>query len=223
MTILENGKSLVTDVAKKSWLKRTSVSNYIHSLLQKWFITQTTTGKRISYIAESPEQILKDFEARKERFAKHLPELNSIFLNSSNTANIRFFEGKSWLRQIYREISTQFKPIMSFFSAEKFFEVLTMGDINEFIENIIKNDNRIEDLIEDTPFARKFMEGRNFAEKKINWLPKSFNMTIDLLIWGDSVAMISYDKVMGVIIENPEIADFHKNVFKHLSMTVEKK
>jgi len=95
-----------------------------------------------------------------------------------------------------------------------------MGDINEFIENIIKNDNKIEDLIEDTPFARNFMKDRDFAEKKVNWLPKTFNMTIDLLIWGDNVAMISYDKVMGVIIENKEIADFHRNVHMHLCMMV---
>jgi len=222
VTLLENGTSLITELAKKSGLKRTSVTNYIHWLLQKWYISQSTSGKRIVYIAESPEQILRDIEVKKKRFEKHIPELNNLFINNSNKANIRFFEERKWLRQLYREISSQFQEITSFFSPEKYFKVFGLADLNEFIENIVKNDNKITDLIEDSPYARDFMENRSFKGKKVNWLPTTFHMTIDVLIWWDKVALISYDKIMGVIIENKEIADFHRNVHKHLCMMVAK-
>lgn len=215
LVILDNWKSLITDISKKCDIKRTSVINYVEELLKKWFLSKVIIWKRFAYIAENPENILKSFEIKKQKFEKFLPELNWMFLNSSKKARVRYFEWKSWIRKIYREISTQFKPIVTFYSLEKYLSVLTVTDMDEFMDNLSKYENTLSDLAEDTAFARDFLDSRYFNSKEVKWLPKTFPVDIDLLVWWDNVAMISFKKQMWVIIENKEIADFNRNLHKH--------
>ncbi|MCH2189277.1 hypothetical protein MK079_05630 [Candidatus Gracilibacteria bacterium] len=222
LAILENGASLTTEVAKKTGLKRTSVINYINELLQVGYLSQSLRGKRVVYIAESPEFILKKLEDQKEKFATQLPELNTLFVGGSGTTNIRYFEGKTGLRQIYQEVSTQFQPIKSFFSIEQHLSTLTVGDMDLFMANLKKYGNTLHDLLEDTPFAREFMKTRLFAEKTNTWLPTTFKIPIDLMVYGNCIAMISFKKQMGVIIENMDMANFHRTVHEHLFEVSEK-
>lgn len=216
LAILENGASLTTEVAKKTGLKRTSVINYINELLSMGYLSQSLRWKRVVYIAEWPEFILKKLEDQKQKFATQLPELNTLFLNGSGTTNIRYFEGKTGLRQVYQEVSTQFQPIKSFFSIEQHLSTLTISDMDLFMANLKKYGNTVHDLLEDTPFAREFMSTRIFAEKTNTWLPTTFKIPIDLMIYGNYIAMISFKKQMGVIIENSDMADFHRTVHEHL-------
>jgi hypothetical protein len=46
----------------------------------------------LAYIAEKPDIILKEYNLKKSKFEKSLPELNNLFLNSSKQANVRYFE-----------------------------------------------------------------------------------------------------------------------------------
>lgn len=216
LAILENGASLVTEIAKKSGLKRTSVTNYINELLEWGYLSQSLKWKRVVYIAESPENIIQNLEIKKQRFAEKIPELNSLFLWGSGKTNIRYFEGKVWLRQIYQEVSTQFKPIKSFFSIEQHLSTLKVEDMDIFMANLKTHQNNIHDLLEDTPFARNFMKSRKFTEKTNTWLPTTFKIPIDLMVYGNCIAMLSFKKQMWVIIENSDMANFHNTVHDHL-------
>ncbi len=215
LVVLQSWKILVSDIAKKSGLKRTSVINYVEELLKQWFLSKTVVWKRVAYIAESPESILREFELKKKKFEKNIPELNALFLNSSQKANVIYFEWLSGIRKEYQKISTGFQPIITFFSMERYLKVLKVQDMNNFVWNIVKNQNTIKDLMEDTQASREIMSGRKFSGKSMKWLPKTFPVTIDLIIQWDRVTMISFEKLMWVTIENKEIADFHRNLHGH--------
>lgn len=146
-----------------------------------------------------------------------------MFISGSGNTNIRYFEGKTGLRQIYQEVTTQFQPIKSFFSIEQHLSTLTVADMDLFMKNVKEHNNTVHDLMEDTPFARDFMRTRIFVEKTNSWLPKTFKIPIDLMIYGNCIAMISFKKQMGVIIENSDMADFHRNVHEHLFNVSENK
>jgi hypothetical protein len=140
-------------------------------------------------------------------------------LNSSKQANVRYFEWKKGISKIYLEIVSQFKPISSFISLENIVAKMWIENLNTIREIRIKNWTKIKDLIEDTKFSRDFIKAREWWLWSSNkFLPKTFLISIDLLIWWDSVAMISFEKQMWVIIENKEIADFHRNLHNHFWM-----
>jgi sugar-specific transcriptional regulator TrmB len=82
----------VTEIANSSRIKRTTISNYLSEMLKKGLIGRSITGKRMKYIAESPEKILRDYDGKREAFISSLPELNNIYRSASQKANIRYFE-----------------------------------------------------------------------------------------------------------------------------------
>ena len=219
LSILTNWKSFISDILKDTKLKRSSIINYVENLLHRWILSKVVVWKRLAYIAEKPDTVLEDFNLRKKKFEKSLPELNNLFLNNSQKAKVRYFEWKKWLNKIYLEIVSQFKPIYSFISLEEIISAMWIENLNNMRDIRVKNWTKIKDLIEDTKFSREFMKTRKIALWNSNkFLPKTFPVTIDLLIWWDNVAMISFEKQMWVIIENKEIADFHRNLHKHFWM-----
>lgn len=216
LSVLQHGASIPTDIARNCGLKRTSVNNYISSLLQKGFLQKNISGKRLSYIAESPENIFKDLERKRQHFLDKLPQMNHMFTNASHKANIRYFEWKKGISDIYREISTWFLPIVSFYSLDRYLELFkTMDVMDEFIANIRANENTIHDLMEDSKKSRNIMRYRSSQGKQWKYLPTTFRLTIDMMIQWDTIAIISFTSQMGIIIENQGIADFHRNVFEH--------
>lgn len=216
LSVLRFWISTPTQIARNSWLKRTSVNNYIVTLLSKWVLQRSVEWKRMKYIAESPEKVLKNLDRKRQNFVEKLPVFNNLFLNASQKANVRYFEGKNGITEIYREISLWFLPIVSFYSIERYLDYYgDMKVMDEFVKNIVSNENTIKDLIEDTPVGRKVIKTRESKSKTWKLLPPEFELWIDLLIQGEKVAMISYTTEMGIIIENKDISDFHRNTFQH--------
>ncbi len=67
-----------------------TVYQHIDDLLHKNLVHKTAEGKRIFYVAESPEKILKILDRKKKHFEKILPDLKSVFARSSHKPQIRF-------------------------------------------------------------------------------------------------------------------------------------
>ena len=96
-----------------------------------------------------------------------------------------------------------------------------MDVMDEFIENIRKNESSIRDLMEDTISARKIMQYRSANRKAWKYLPESFILSVDIMIQWEKTAIISFSSEMGIIIENKGISDFHRNTFEYLWNSLE--
>ena len=213
ISILSLWKAFIADITKDVWLKRSSVINYVENLLSRGVISKIVIWKRIAYIWEKPNNILKDFIKKKENFEKKLPELNNLFFQNNWPSRVRYFEWKKGILNIYTEILSQFKNIYTFISMEKILDYLGIEKLDELRSMRIKNEIKIKELIKYTDFSKKIMKNRNtslWLENK--FLPKDFSINIDLLIWWDSIAMISFEKEMWVVIENKDMADFQRNL-----------
>ncbi|HBT74728.1 TPA: hypothetical protein DEB29_01825, partial [Candidatus Wolfebacteria bacterium] len=55
---------------------------------------------------------------------------------------------------------------------------------------------------------------------KAKTLPEQFDVPVDLMVAGDKVSMISYANLVGVIIENPEIAELQRTLIKFIRRSV---
>jgi HTH-type transcriptional regulator, sugar sensing transcriptional regulator len=217
MAVLHLGKSSIAEIARKSGVKRMTVYQYIDELVRKNLLHKTVEGKRIFYIAESPEKISKMLDRKKKHFEKVLPELKTIYGTSSHKPQIRFYEGIEGMRTIYREMTMESKPLYGIFSAEKYFTVFSSKDNEEFFKNVRDNGGQIKDMIENSEIGKKHAKSqyyKNIGSPKI--LPKDFNVAVDLMISGNKTAMISLVNLVGVIIENDEIAEVQRNMIKFM-------
>jgi len=217
LAILALGKATISDIARNAPVKRTTIYQYIDNLTQKGLLLKSVKGKRIFYVAEDPEKLLKVLDEKKKKISAILPELQKMHSISFHKPKIRFYEGLEGMREIYDEMTKTFHDIYGVFSADKYWAVFNESDDKKFFENIRHHGGHIKDMVEDTPLGRKHIKsGRYKGIGAPKLLPKDFSLAVDMMIAGDKVAMISLTNLVGVIIENPEIADLQRNFVKFL-------
>ncbi len=215
MAILHSGKASLSDVAKHSRVRRTTIYQHVGSLLNRGLISKTLKGKRVLYVPENPKKILDTLEKNRLAFLQHAEHIEGLYKNARHKPNVRIYEGPEGLVQILEEISGSFVPIDAFFSPEKFFGIISKKDSSQFLLTIEKHQNVLRDLVEADSIAEDFVKNvrrTQNAYHKVKLLPKDFPVSVDVLVTGNKVAMISFDNMMGLIVENAEIATFHKSI-----------
>ncbi|VAW16825.1 hypothetical protein MNBD_BACTEROID05-74 [hydrothermal vent metagenome] len=208
VTLLKNGKSTVSDIAKNSGLKRPTIYQYIDDLAARSLIRKTFKGKRLLYYPEDPKKLLNLADNIKKKAEKVFPELQGLFIKSSTRPVVRFYEGKEAIRSIYREATSTSKVVWSVFSAERYFKTFTEKDGNEFLDNIHKNGGELRDMVLRTPSGIEYVKqdwGGKVAKSKL--LPTDFAFSVDMMVVGDKLILISFENMIAVVIENQEIAD----------------
>ncbi len=209
LALLSLWKSWVTNISKKSWVKRTTIYNYINPLLQKNFIKRSVSWKRILFVAENPKNLLKIFEERKNKFLSKLPLLEWIYKENITKTNLEFYEWIDSLKKLYRKIWSSWKDIYTFFSPEMFYKYFT----EEFDSSLTQKYWKTRTLIKDNFTAKKHI--KNNPKSEIKLLPKDFEIDVDIIITWNSIIMISFEPMYAVKLKNKALANFHKNVFKY--------
>lgn len=221
LAVLGLGRATVLDIAKKSRVKRTTIYQYLDNLIKNRLLLKSVKGKRIFYIAEEPEKLLRVLENKKKKVNAILPELQKLYSVSFHKPKIRFYEGIEGMRTIYDEMTKTSHIIYGVFSADKYWAVFNEDDDKKFFANIREQGGQIKDLVEDTPLGRKHIKGERYKGIGVpKLLPKGFEVAVDLMVAGDKVAMLSLVNLVGVMIENPEIAELQRNFVKFLRKKV---
>lgn len=221
LAALELGFSSISDIAKKAGIKRPTTYYIIEELVKKNLISRAPKGKRMFYLAERPQNLLRNIRAQEERLVNLMPQLESLQKSARNRPNIRFFEGKDGIRAIYKEIFNTHHKMSAIGSLERIMQVITPEENAGFFKMFRERGGKIRDLLDDSAEARAYAKS---AYRKglgpAKYLPKDFKMGTDMLIAGDKVSLISYSAMVGLLIENAEIAQTQKQTFdfmwKHL-------
>jgi sugar-specific transcriptional regulator TrmB len=217
LAILNLGSASISDIAKRSGIKRPTVYHYIDELVKKQLVYKTAQGKRVLYTPQNPQRIISFLEENRKRTEKILPELLSLYQSSPKQPKIRFYEGKEGLKTIYEEIFNTSQIIYSAFSPSSFYKVFTDKDNARFFEILKRNGGRIYDLLEKSEESERFA-GKDYRKGmgRIKFLPDDFNLSTDILVARDKIAMISFQNLTGVLIENREIAETQNGFLKFM-------
>jgi sugar-specific transcriptional regulator TrmB len=217
LALLGLGTASISDIAKKAGVKRPTTYLYIEDLLQKQLIYRTVKGKRTFYVAHDPQKIMYVLDEKRKNLEKILPELQSVHKLAFNQPKIRFYEGKEGLKNIYNEFFATSFPVYGAFSADKFYEVFD-EEFNAHIFDLMReNGGQIYDLVEKTKFSESYIKKKQYKkDHKAKLLPDDFKMATDMLVAEDKVALISFDNLSGVVIEDADIAETHRQFLKFM-------
>jgi len=217
LAVLRLGVANITEIARESSIIRTALYIYVDKLLKQDLLQKTFKGKRIYYIPQNPKKILTILEKRKRKAKEILPLLVDLHNTSSKKPTVKFYEGKEGMRSIYREMTKTPKRLWSIFSADRYYTVFSEKDGGEFLKNIYESGGELRDLVENTKEGKRYVENGivdNIGKSKL--LPKDFLFDVDLLVSGDKIAMISLINLIGVVIENKEMAKLQRNFLKFI-------
>jgi len=151
LSVLKLGKASITDIAKVSEIKRTTVYEYVNKLVKDGLFHKTAQGKRLIYVAEDPSKLIRLLEHKRKKAASILQDLQDIYATASHKPHIKLYEGIEGIHSIYDEIANTSHTVYSTFSAEKLFSVFAEKDAEEFQATIYNKGGQLKELIENNP------------------------------------------------------------------------
>lgn len=217
---LELGSSAVQEIARKAGVNRPTTYVQIESLMKRGLMSSVTRGKKRYFGAESPEQLIrlletkeKEIKNKKEGFKKFLPELKTIFDLSEEKPKVRFFEGREGFKSMQRDVLlTETDTLEEFIPLDDAYKVFPPSPE----DHRSKVDKKFKDIKRRIIYTSKkgdiLPSGGNEEVSFIS--PEEFPFNTEIVIYGPKVALLSYKgKLIGVIIENKEIANSLKSIF----------
>lgn len=206
LACLKEKTGSISQIAKKADIKRPTAYLVIEELIKKGLLMKTSQGKRTYYKPEAPQKILQNIEQQKSSFLAILPQLESIYQSQNNKPKMSFYEGKKAIGEISQAI-WRAKEIWAVFSADNFLKHFKLSDNKHFFNILIRNGGIIYDILEDTPKARKFAQSKyRCGVSKVKFLPKNVKIKTDIQVWGNKVALTSFENLTCTIIEDESIA-----------------
>ncbi len=215
LTLVHNGKLPVASLAKKSGIKRATVYLVLGALGEKGLVKQAVIGKRTYYLPESPAKISRLLAKQKSEFDLALPALEAVFKKSAKEPEVFSYYGKDGIRRIYTGIQDEALWAKTIFSPQSFCTVFSHAESLAFSARFAERDAILRSLLPDDAVSRKLIasNARKGYSKSNKLLPKTYTLSVNSIVWGDSVALISYENLFGIVINNAEIARYFENQF----------
>ncbi|MFA5188015.1 MAG: helix-turn-helix domain-containing protein [Patescibacteria group bacterium] len=223
LTSLQRGPETAPTLAKLSDIVRPTAYVIIDSLTKKGLMSSTAKGKKTFYTAESPEHLLslirlqkREIEEKEREIFKLIPQLELLANIKGEKPKVRVFEGKEGLKAVIESIlKSKTKIIYSFMPADRLFDLFPADEHKEFMAS---------------PRVKKGIKGKLLYTSKNGHIykakdpqnlreatfidQKDFPFDCGIDIYDDNIAFYTYKgAIMGVVIENTDIANTMKTVF----------
>lgn len=208
LALLELGTSGVNEIAIKAGIKRTSAYDVLASLKKKGLLGQTQKGKKRLFYAEEPEKLAKLLEEKKEKLEEIMPILKSLYNTAGGKPKIRFYEGKEGLKEVYKD-TLKYKGKLFAFVTENIIRHLGADWADEYLNKRVAAGISVKVIGPDTDEVKEYAAADNKKLlREIRIVPKErFPFSIEMDVYGNKVAFLSFKEEMGVIIESNEIAN----------------
>lgn len=206
LSALELGQDTVSNIAKKSGVKRPTAYLILDSLLAAGLISTASKGKKTLYGAESPEK-LHGIIAEKQRALKTIMPLLQALDNKRQTKpRLRFYEGPEGVRRIYDEIFEARE--MRFWGSIKSLEKEFADVLDWFIKKIKQEKPKVFDLLVDDEAGRAYAKKAAGPNYEIRFVSRETKINIDSVIFADKLAFMAFaPQPHGLIIESEDIVN----------------
>lgn len=224
LSLIKSGVQTIKQVADVTHVNRTSAYRYLDSLSRKglieWVIDER--GKKVK--ATSPENlalIIRNQKTQLNQLEVELPQLiNQLHLQKSSekfNTQIRYYQGKKGIQQLFwnvlrsSETTRSYAPLRrrEFIDPSYEEELEKEWVARNLKDRVITNEDRME-------YVNKNFTGNYKETLDIRIIPKKkFYISNDIIIYDNVMAIASFEKdnLVGVEIENSEIAKTQKSIF----------
>lgn len=206
LALLELGTSTVVQIAKKAGIKRTTAYDVLSGLEKKGLIGQTIKGKKRLFYSEEPEKLKKLLREKERILEEALPMLKSLYNTAGSKPKIRYYEGKEGLKEVYLDTLDYNGELLAFVTEDI---IKHLGDdfAARYMKKRVKAKITVRAIGPDTEEIIEYKKLDKEGLKKTLLVPKDkFPFTIEMNIYGNKLAFMSFKEQMGVIVESNEIA-----------------
>jgi sugar-specific transcriptional regulator TrmB len=209
LALLELGTADVSEIAKKSGIKRPTCYLVLDDLRSKGLVSQVPAKINL-FTAESPEKLSGELYKKQELLKRFLPNLQALHNAKKEKPQVQLFQGKEGVRLVYNKIFES--DSVWFFGTIQ--EVLKIDPEawEEFLKKAKERKFQIRDFLirtpEDEAYAKRVKADQAYRDHyEIRFLPQNFRFANDNAIFGDNVVFFSFrPQIFAVMITSKEIA-----------------
>ncbi len=222
LALLELGPSLVSEVAKRSKVSRTNVYHLLNALLSRGLVISTPveSSSKMIFSAENPSRILQMLQNERDKFErlykeaqKVMPEFESIYNKKDGKLKIRFFEGVEGVITAYEDTLTSETEILAYASVEhqhSFFP----GYFPAYYTRRAKKGIPVRCFLADSDETRRVKKSDEAHLRQTCIVPKKFEISPEINIYDNKIAILSLKEKFGAIIESKEVAEAFRKMFE---------
>lgn len=211
------GESLVSDIARKTRLPRSSVQVLIDKL-ERDGLMQSYIKRRYKYwVAERPEHLVELLHQREEAIRAALPRLLAFRSHKAPKSFIKILTNGNVLDQLYQDVLQTRQPLLSLVPSI-FWETFEDANTAAFIQMRVKRSIPTRLLAPKTLTSEK-MKARDQKElRTTRFLPSNIVVPTAIFIYGDKVAfgLLNKAEPTVIIIEDPDIRETKSLFFEDL-------
>jgi len=213
---LELGEATIQEIASQARLKRPSLYHIIKDLIKRELIYSVVREKKRKFVAADPSELEKIIKRHDEVLKETIPELKALTGTSALTKpKMRLYEGLDGIKVVYQDILDTKKPVKAFSGVKSGYKAL--GEFaDQYIGERIKNNIPIKLIAPDDFWGRGHQRKDKKSKRETRLIPKDkFPFEMEANIYGNKVNFVGFKKgrLVGVIIENPEIAKTMESIF----------
>lgn len=206
MALLSSRQANVSQIARASGLRRTTVYPHLEDLRVRQFITEVKKGRRATYTATPPQTLLEMAEAQVGSFGRTLPQLLAISQASPEKPRVRYYEGIDGIKSVFADTLQNGQEIVGWSDYEYSMKRLP-NYFEQYAEERARRDVVYKVIARDTPAGRDRASkaNRHLREVKFSHGP---GIETDLYIYDNRVAHVNFQSsnMFAVIIEDGKIA-----------------
>lgn len=216
LAALELGPSSIQEIAKKAPVKRSTCYLLTEDLIQKGLMFKTSRGKKNLFGAENPEKIeqlltelWREAQNDLQEFENLLPQLKFLHSKKAGKPKIRFYDGTEGIKSIFADTLSASEILVLCQGGRK--ERLSEEPkyLLNYLSEVVAHGIKTREIIEKSPADRQYQQKYSTLKNQILLAPPTNNpnlIHIDKLIYDDKIAFISYEKKLGVVIEDKFLA-----------------
>ncbi|MFA6273613.1 MAG: helix-turn-helix domain-containing protein [Candidatus Paceibacterota bacterium] len=208
-------KFSVMAISEKTGIKRPTCYLILEELKTKGLITTFPKAKKVLYVTEHPNHLLKSSEDN-FRLAKQLmPELQNLIGSTSEKPILKVYAGQSGIHNIFEDILDEGKDFYYIASVVDLVNELGQEYQDEWIKRrVTKKMQSISIRITEGEMDYELYKDTPETPRTIRYAPKGFQMPYTIFIYGKKVAFISRKKqYFGFIVESKDMAISMKALF----------
>lgn len=193
---LQLGQFSILEISRKSGIKRPTCYLIVDDLIKKGLISIVPNVKKISYLAESPDILIKKAEDNINNAKKLAPELFAIFNTSKIHPSVKFYPGQKGIQNAYNDVLCYpIKECKYITDPKELVSAAGKEFMDKWIEKRIKKGIKALSVRVNisNPMDDVLIETKN-SLREIKYAPKDIRLPYTILIYDKKVCVMSSKK-----------------------------
>jgi len=211
---LELGMASAQDLAKKAGVQRTTAYSVLEGLVKKGLMGKTAVRGRARYAVEPPEKLASLVRELQNILETSLPELNALYNAKENKPRVVFFEGPEAAANVMDDTLRERPDEILEWNTNLYFEKVPRS--HDYIDCRAELGIRARRLAGEGSVwhtKHRSFDGAELSETLI--VPReAFWPDIEVNIYNDKVAFISYAEDMSLIIQSKAISEAMRQAYE---------